>query len=450
MFVPKVNERLSLGTETYYFTEHPALVGRNMPYGQTGRRATVFQLRGEDGKKRALKVFAAMYRNDENLYKTGKLLKYSDFPGLETCERFVISKNQFPSLIQENRDLDYSVLMPWIEGQTWQDVVLSKKMLSKDTCLENATELNRVLSTMEKSKVAHCDLSGPNLIIRPKGMKNSDADPISLIDLEEMYAPDLTRPNKLPAGSAGYAHCTASKGLWSPDADRFAGSILLANMLAWCDPVVVDATFGENYFAQDEMHTDCNRYQILTSSLARIWGRATAELFDAAWHSKELRDCPTFADWANEFQLDIEEIQIPAPPPEPVDRRSGWTNPNPIPTNGVGPVSGFIPLFPGQSAGSGSIPQPVSVEPSEKSKDPDSVQSRIGATRTRTGFSEITKLANWREIYDPERDGDKDESKNIAEKQSVSLSTDPDAKYFWAALAVFGLIILLASLGVFG
>ena len=76
MFLPRVKDRLLLGSEAYFFTEHPA--ARGMPYGQTGRKATVFQLQDEEGQKRALKVFQAKYRTEENLEKTSDLLRFSD------------------------------------------------------------------------------------------------------------------------------------------------------------------------------------------------------------------------------------------------------------------------------------------------------------------------------------------------------------------------------------
>lgn len=418
MFIPKVNETLTIGAETYRFTAHPA--AKDMPYGQTGRKATVFQLIGKDGKKRALKVFSAVYRSEENLYKTSELLKYAAFPGLATCERFVISRRQFPSLIQQKRDLDYSVLMPWIEGQTWQDIVLNKQRLTKDASFETALELNRVLATMEVSNIAHCDLSGPNIILRPPGISDEEEDPLSLIDLEEMYAPDLSKPKVLPAGSAGYAHSTASKGLWSPYADRFAGSVLLANMLTWNDASVVDASYGENYFSPDEMHTDCTRYQKLSSSLEKTWGKSTCDLFSSAWHSAVLNDCPSFADWASEFKLDIEEIVLPdpqtqtvaapqapiqeypapqqAPPSQPAwkvtphrdQRTNPYVNQTPITINSRSPVSGFRPLYGASVTAPQSSPRPISPAPT--------VQQKVSAPSNlnlRTDFTEINRLADW-------------------------------------------------------
>jgi serine/threonine protein kinase len=446
MFIPKVNEAISIGSEVYHFTAHPA--APDMPYGQTGRKATVFQLAGRDGRKRALKVFTARYRLEENIYKTGEMLKYAVFPGLAICERFVISKYQFPSLIQQKRDLDCSVLMPWVDGQTWQDYVLNKYKMNRDTCLENALELNKVLASMEISNVAHCDLSGPNIILRPVGMTDKDEDPISLIDLEEMYAPDLTRPKILPAGSAGYAHSTASKGLWSQYADRFAGSILLANMLTWCDDSVVNASYGENYFSPDEMHTNCTRYQIISSSLEKNWGKPASDLFSCAWYSRELEACPSFADWASAFNLEIEEIVIPTiqprtkspqqPQPNPqaqpvweaIRQANQAQSPLSINSNSHSPVVGFKPLYNGQSYSPRMTANPATPNP----------QPIIEPGSLRSDFTEMNRLSDWREVVNPQ-------AINPNEPQQVKIeSTEGTNKTNATSIIIFLVILVVIIL----
>lgn len=457
MFIPRVNETLTIGNETYYFTAHPA--AKDMPYGQTGRKATVFQLQGRDGKKRALKVFMQKYRLEENLFKASELLKYAAFPGLSTCERFVISNRQFPSLIKQNRDLNYSVLMPWIEGQTWQDIVLNKTKLDRDFCLETALELNRVLATMEVSQIAHCDLSGPNIILRPSGFTDFKEDPLSLIDLEEMYAPDLTKPTVLPAGSAGYAHSTSSNGLWSQYADRFAGSILLANMLAWSDSSVIEASYGENYFSPDEMHTNCTRYQKLSDSLEKTWGKATSELFSTAWYSEELKDCPSFVDWAGEFDLEIEEIKLPDPqplaatPPQPepestdsiYKRQPSWqatnyssigtkpfVNQTPIKINSNSPVAGFRPLYGVPQNNPSSTPIPQRTQTSNANKP-----------NLRTDFTEMNRLADW--IEDNEQNSLDTKSQDTMQG-SVTPQQSDDTKTWKIILIIAILIIILIAI----
>lgn len=420
MFLPKVNDRLLLGSEAYRFTEHPAAKG--IPYGQTGRRATVFQLRDDEGQKRALKVFQANYRTEENLENTSDLLKYASMPGLATCERFVITKSQFPSLIQQNRDLDYSLLMTWVEGTTWQDIVLNKISLDQDKCYEIATNLNMVLGSMEALGIAHCDLSGPNIILRPKELNDDDEDLVSLIDLEEMYAPKLKRPKKVPAGSPGYAHCSTHSGVWSADADRFAGSVLLANMLTWSDSSVVQAAFGEQFFAPNEMHLDCPRYQTLVGSLEKQWGKNTSALFSTTWHSKALGDCPTFSDWADVLSVEIPKVPAlepgrvsePQPTQPNLPTKTSFFPPSnqtrPIEVNSNGPVKGFRSLFDPQSPGlaNTTLPLPKWAEypsevPSPKlNAPPVSAQtSQPAASTSKSKFKEIERLSNWHEVNYP-------------------------------------------------
>lgn len=461
MFIPRVNERLLLGSEVYFFTEHPAAKG--MPYGQTGRKATVFQLRDEDGEKRALKVFQAKYRTEENLEKTSDLLKYASMPGLATCERFVISKQQFPSLIQQNKDLDFSVLMPWVEGTTWQDIVLNKVSLDQDTCYEIAANLNMVLAAMEAHGMAHCDLSGPNIILRPKELDDDDEDLVSLIDLEEMYAPKLKRPKTVPAGSAGYAHASIQSGVWSSDADRFAGSVLLANMLTWSDSSVVRASFGEQYFAPNEMHLDCPRYQTLAGSLEKQWGKNTSELFSTAWHSKTLGDCPTFTDWADALAVEIPEVPLePTPEPEPqptepiLPPKQGITLPprqnGPIVVNTGSPVVGFRPLFDTTSPVPANTTSPLP----RWVKDPKPVpaQTPMPANSTsRTKFKEIERLLRWHEAVQPAGKLTENKlppstqkaEKTPVEKTKTAFTTEKIAIYVFILLVLCYIISIIAS-----
>jgi hypothetical protein len=121
---------------------------------------------------------------------------------------------------------------------------------------------------------------------------------VALVDLEDLYGPDLAQPDKLPGGSPGYAHKTAPTGLWSADADRFAGAVLLAEMLGWCDARVCQATFGETYFDPDEMQQHTGRYSLLFGALRDQWGVATARMFAQAWYAETLEDCPRLGEWA--------------------------------------------------------------------------------------------------------------------------------------------------------
>jgi len=117
------------------------------------------------------------------------------------------------------------------------------------------------------------------------------------VDLEGLYAPGMPQPEVLTSGSAGYAHRTAKEGLWGPRADRFAGAVLLAEMLGFCDEGVCQASWGESYFDPQEMQQETPRYRTLVAALERRWGSNVARLFERAWRSDSLLDCPTFGEW---------------------------------------------------------------------------------------------------------------------------------------------------------
>ena len=134
-------------------------------------------------------------------------------------------------------------------------------------------------------------LSGPNTEAEPS------ASPIELVDVEQLCAPGVARPLALPAGSPGYAHRTAAAGLWQPEGDRFAGAVLLAELLGWCDEPVREAAWGESYFAPDELQGNGEHRRTLAAALDRRWGSAVAALFQRAWDSETLADCPTFGEW---------------------------------------------------------------------------------------------------------------------------------------------------------
>jgi hypothetical protein len=234
-----------------------------------------------------------------------KLAAFAGLPSLQVARRTVLTPDSHADLLRREPDLTYAVLMPWVEGPTWQEVLLEKRPLTPQQALMLAHALAEILSQMEQHGIAHCDLSGPNVLQpaltpafgspSPVG-RGARGEGVALVDLEGLYAPGLGRPEALSSGSAGYAHRQAVGGLWGPQADRFAGAVLLAEMLGWCDPDVVQAAWGESYFEPAEMQRETARYQTLAAALARRWGEGVARLFERAWRSESLLDCPTFGE----------------------------------------------------------------------------------------------------------------------------------------------------------
>lgn len=323
-FQLKVNQQLIVDSTAYHVDEHPAAPG--MPYGQEGRQATVYQLSAAKDC-RALKVFKPRYRIPALVMLADRLASFSNLSGLQVCTRVVLNPRRHGELLRQCPDLTYAVLMPWMEGPTWMEMLLAKRDFPPDKSLFLARALAEILAGMEERSVAHCDLSGPNVLLPALAIspKLDSHSPIELVDVEQLYGPGLERPEALPGGSPSYAHRMAPEGLWGSKADRFAGAVLIAEMLGWCDERIRDAAWGENYFDPDEMQQETDRCRVLVTVLRDRWGDRVAGLFERAWHSETLADCAPFGEWLVTLPDQV-PVSLPGPLPVPgPDRGKGGT-----------------------------------------------------------------------------------------------------------------------------
>ncbi|MCD1257398.1 hypothetical protein B5M42_000925 [Paenibacillus athensensis] len=304
-FRPEVHTRLTINGINYVVGEHPLAPG--VPYGQEGRQGIVYLLYTQDKRqKKAMKVFRSKFVNASMVFQTQQLAKHAGLKGLTACERLVVTPQNNTEQLGQEPDLLYAVVMPWIEGITWMDVMLGEETLGRPVSFRYALALAEVLAGMEQRQMAHCDLSGPNVILSgmlPGEAASGKSGSIQLIDLEQLYAAQLERPEHVPAGSPGYAPQTATTaGLWGPHADRFSGAILISEMLAACTESFFAHAWGESYFAPAELQTRCDRYEYLREALRASWGEGFGTLLERAWTSTELHQCPTFSEWLSALQ----------------------------------------------------------------------------------------------------------------------------------------------------
>jgi tetratricopeptide (TPR) repeat protein len=224
----------------------------------------------------------------------------------------VLTPQRHANLLRQHPDLTYAVLMPWVEGPTWMEVLMEKRPLPPEQSLSLARSLARILAGMEQRRLAHCDISGPNLLLPALvPAEREEWEPsVELVDVEQLYGPGLARPELTPGGSPGYAHKTAPDGMWGSTADRFSGAVLLGEMLGWCDARVRDIAWGENYFDAREMQRPSDRSRTLAAVLEERWGQGIAQLFQRIWASETLADCPTFGEWL---------VMLPEKVPQPAD-----------------------------------------------------------------------------------------------------------------------------------
>ncbi|UHA72079.1 hypothetical protein [Paenibacillus sp. 481] len=301
-FQPNVNDELHIGEHSYVVEPHP--LSADVPYGQEGRQGTVYRLKSTElATAWALKVFRPNFRHPALVYQAEQLAPYAKLPGMQVCKRQIMTPQHQFSLISQHPELLYAVLMPWIEGPTWMDVLLDKRPLSRDTTLLIGEAAAMSLATLEQRGMAHGDLSAANVILAGLNEANEveqrgNEGIVSFVDVEQMCAPGLYKPEIMPTGTSGYARKSGTAYAWNSMMDRFSGGVMLAEMLAWCDEGVRKAAWGESYFNPELMTLDQERTDILLRALSVHYGETTAFLFQRVWGSTDNTQCPTFGEWA--------------------------------------------------------------------------------------------------------------------------------------------------------
>lgn len=302
-FNPEPHQIITINHQEYRFAVHPGEDAQELPHLQTRRQATVYSLEKieepeakskKSHQQKALKVFNDTYRTGAMVSHARKIAEFAKLGGLAVCDRYVLTSENDRDLLSEHSELYYAVLMPWIDGYTWEEFWVAYENFTASQALKLARKLTQTLTKLEQEEIAHCDLSGANLII--SALKNKEPK-IELVDIEGIYSPQLNRPKELATGSLGYAHKTVSSETWAEEADRFAGAILIAEILARCDAALMELAWGDSYFNPEEMQQETDAYFTMINYLYQRWGEKIAERFEQAWQSNILKECPTFGEW---------------------------------------------------------------------------------------------------------------------------------------------------------
>jgi serine/threonine protein kinase len=267
-------------------------VAAEMAFARQGRKARVFKLLGPDGAPSALKTFYRGFSLLEYALITKSLLAFGDIPGLRACQRRLVEQEEAEAIGEPG--LTHAVLMPWIEGVAWAGVVEGRFPLAEATCLALAAQTAGVLAQIEARQLAHADVSSSNVLIT-----YSDRGPVvELIDVEDMYHESLGSLPYVPDGSPGYAHPrNQGRGCRNRYGDRFAGAVLLTEMLAWHDPALRRLSVDVSVFEKLELCRSGPKFDLVRKVL-RAHSAELATLFERTWDSPGLAGCPRLAEWA--------------------------------------------------------------------------------------------------------------------------------------------------------
>ncbi|MBO9310372.1 MAG: hypothetical protein J7551_11390, partial [Chloroflexi bacterium] len=272
----EVNQSIAINGITYRVAEHPALPG--IPYVQRGGRGFVIQIIAPNADRMALKYFKLKYRVPELVKVAEMLRQFANLKGLRAAQRTVFTQRTHADLIAQYPALDYGMLMPWLPGVTWCDVINTRTALSASEGVRLARNFVEIVASLEARSAAHCDIAGANVLVERKSGQ------VELVDIEEMYAPNMPAPVEMPIGQDGYQHAASRQnGQWCAEGDRFGAAILIAEMLGWTHPKVRQFSADEHYFAGAEMQdASSTRYKLLHEVLAERFSPRLAELLCAA------------------------------------------------------------------------------------------------------------------------------------------------------------------------
>lgn len=299
-FRPFLGMHLTIGDRCLEFVPHPLFSeDSEAVFILEGSEAFIYQVRDVKTKvSYALKVIKPLYRS-KHIARVAELLRRSPhIPGFYLHDRICLTRTEHADLVKTYPDLEYAIFMPWLTGKTWtglmQDPAASAHYTRQQACALAALVAN-LLRNLESLHLAHTDIAGGNILLSP------DLQHIQLLDLEGLYMPGVPPPSFCSQGSPGYQHRhLGARGQWCPEGDRFAGAMLLTELLTWWNPRVraYVADHAETLFQPAELQaTDSPLWLEVRNTLWSIHPDLSA-LFDRAWSSSSLTTCPDLSSWS--------------------------------------------------------------------------------------------------------------------------------------------------------
>ncbi len=290
-FNPAGNEEVLLKGRTFRVQAHRSRVlVADKAAVRPGARAKVYHLTElSTGEAFALKVMHDPRGEPDLLRNRSILSQLAKVPGFEACGQQDFTPATDAVDLSRYPCLENASIMPWVKGQTWATFMgADDPNFDAETSWKLAYELAVIMSVLERNRIAHCDLSGSNVLVRPRAGK------VTLIDFDDLYW-ETSPPLQIePTGTPGYRQ--RDEVQWNLYGDRFASAILIAEMLGWRDPRVHAARSGDSYFSEADFTADnSRRYALLHNLLCQLHPEL-GQLFEQAWLAP-LSQCPPVFSW---------------------------------------------------------------------------------------------------------------------------------------------------------
>jgi hypothetical protein len=298
-FSPRRSTILTIEQRQYRFVPHPHFPTDDEVFAMEGGEAVIYQVQEMATQSFfALKAPKPSYQDEHIARVAAALAPYKQNPGFALGNRLCLTKKKHAKLIAEYPELEFATLMPWLSGRTWAGLMLDQLASARYTrsqARQLALSTAQVLWNLEAYHLAHTDIAGGNVMLSPA------LNRVELLDIEGLYIQGAPTPKFRSQGSPGYQHSQLDKrGQWRPDGDRFAGALLITEMLTWANPFVRALTpdNAESLFQTRELQGQkTRRWEMVRKALAEVCPPAVA-LFEQAWTSRDLSACPDFSAWS--------------------------------------------------------------------------------------------------------------------------------------------------------
>jgi hypothetical protein len=326
---------------------------------ESGGRAVIYQiLNTTDNTIHALKVFKDGFRESYNSKNfTFFQTALTDIPGFEWVpQRLLINPNDDKALLDQHPYLENAIVMPWFALPKLDEIrgFIKKKKLTNiaSKSKQFASLFAYALAELENRGIAHGDIATSNVFF------DWVNDRLVIIDIEDMFHKSLIRPSHLEnavGGTPNYRFSTQFTS-WQPSADRFAGAIMISEILTLADDKCIQAAARETYFNADDIANrewgdPVSRYPIMSEALDDINAKAS-EYLKTCWNAKatEIDKLPKLSEWRDALGKPPETLiarllklfssPTPAPAkfaPTPVKTAPATTEPTPAPVKSTQP-----------------------------------------------------------------------------------------------------------------
>lgn len=334
-FDPSVGDRLHFLGDEFTVQEHPN--ARGAVFAAEAGRAVVYQIKDAKSRAWALKVFFKKFQSEQVIESTKHLQKVENYEGLMAASRRVVLPNDQDA--QKYEALHYAVVMRWVPGRTWFDLLEMGTTNAPIHQLPNARRLTerflKIMEQLESSGIAHTDISAGNVTVE------HFAKDTQLLDLEDMYLPRAPRPRATTSGTPGYSHADVERrhavdprySTWQAAGDRYAAAILAAELLLMSEEGMAREAESGGYFTghRDDPKAQ-TRFRTAESYLQQV-APNFCKLFVHAWTSDQLTSCPLITQLHLAVRKDWSGIMVPTPASTPDSEQETKT-----PTSAVGQV----------------------------------------------------------------------------------------------------------------